>query len=240
MFPVLITRPEPSAKQTAEMFQKAGFETLIEPLLEIIPATKILNDLKKFQAIVTTSAMAIRTLAELSTVRDVPLWCVGKSSYEVAKKLGYKVIHYPEGDENANSLFQMIKKEINPKNGPIFYAAGDITKVDIKNLLMKSKFEVDREIIYQSKMKGNLSFKAKTFLEQKPKGAITFYSERTLRAFLTLCEKERIQFAFDRFIALSLSDAISNEVEKLPWLQVITASTTSQLIVNLKKAVTFE
>ena len=238
MFSVLITRPKPSALSTAKMFQSAGFETLIEPLLEIIPATVLLNDLKKYQAVVATSAMAIRALASLSDQREVSLWCVGNASYEVAKKLGYKKIHFPKGGENAQSLFAAIKKELSPKEGPIFYAAGETTRVDLKKLLMSSQFEVDREVLYESKMSAEISLKTKDFLEQKSEGAITFYSPRTFKAFLNICERQRIQFAFDRFIALSLSDVISAEVEKLPWLQVITASTTTQLVANLKRIVT--
>jgi uroporphyrinogen-III synthase len=237
MFSVLITRPQPSASQTAAVFRKAGFKTLIEPLLEIVHSENLSHDLKKYQAVVVTSAMAIRILAQLSKKREIPLWCVGRVSCEMAKRLGYKNIYYSEGNENAHSLFLTIKKELNPKDGPIFYAAADITRVDLEKLLTECNFEVNREVIYQSKMKHEFSSKIKMFLEQESKGAVTFYSRRTYEAFLSVCEKERIQFAFDRFIALSLSEVISAEVEKLPWLQVITASTTAQLIVNLKRVV---
>ena len=55
--------------------------------------------------------------------------------------------------------------------------------------------------------------------------------------FLKLCKKEPALLQYERFIALSLSAAISKELEKLPWVKIITASTVTQLIVNVRKIV---
>ena len=239
---VLLTRPGGASDKTAAAFQGAGALVIKEPLMDIIQVQAPDVSLKKYQAILTTSSFAIHSLARLSPERHVPLWCVGDSSKQTALSLGFQTVHNPSlNDENADGLISAIRETIDPNQGPLLYAKGDPVRHDLKQTLKTFGYWVDDITLYKSLAREAFSDKAKAFLSEKPvlpmvKG-ITFYSPRTADIFLNLCEKAGIRPPFEHFIALSLSEAISKQLEKFCWFRIITASTTSSLIANVKEQI---
>lgn len=237
-FSVLLTRPEPVLTKTADLFHGAGIHVVKEPLMEIIPVDSLCFFLKPYQAVLTTSAMAIRAFAQISPERGIPLWCVGEVSKQTALELGFKNVHTPPigAEENAQSLIETIKENLHPGECPLLYIRGDHIQTDLKGILNSFGYIIDSMILYKSKAKENFSNEARDFLlteKKKSFRGITFFSLRTVDIFLNLCEKEDVMPQYERLIALSLSVAISKELEKLPWFKIITASTTAQLIANV-------
>ncbi|MBY0280835.1 MAG: uroporphyrinogen-III synthase [Alphaproteobacteria bacterium] len=236
-FSVLLTRPEPVLTKTTSLFEAKGIDVIKEPMMEIIPVKSFNLKLEPYQAILSTSSMAIRAFAELSRERDIPLWCVGEISKQTALELGFKNVYTPKGpDENAESLIATLKETLNFNQGSLLYIRGDHIQTDLKGILNRFGYIIDSMILYKSRAKERFSNQAKDFLLAKDKNSlsgITFLSVRTVDIFLKLCQKEGIVPQYERFIALSLSGSISKELEQLPWFKIITASTTAQLIANL-------
>ncbi|MBY0461715.1 MAG: uroporphyrinogen-III synthase [Alphaproteobacteria bacterium] len=236
-FSILLTRPEPVLTKTASRFNDAGIDVIKEPLMEIIPVPSFNLTVERYQAILTTSSMAIRAFAKLSPERYIPLWCVGEVSKQTALKLGFKSIYVPQGfDENAQGLIAAIKETLNFDQGPLLYIRGDHIQADLKGILNSFGYIIDSMILYKSIAKESFSNKARDFLLTKNKNSlrgITFFSLRTVDIFLNLCQKEGAVPQYEQFIALSLSAAISKKLEALPWFKIITASTTAQLIANV-------
>lgn len=239
---VLLTRPDGVSDKTAAAFQSAGMDVIKEPLMDIIQVQVPNIRFKKYQAILTTSSFAIHSLARLSPERRIPFWCVGDSSRQTAVDFGFQTIHNPgPNDENADGLISAIRKTVDPNQGPLLYAKGDPVRHNLKQTLKTFGYRVDDITLYKSLARKAFSDRAKAFLSEKPvppmvKG-ITFYSPRTADIFLNLCEKTGINPPFEHFIALSLSEAISKQLEKFCWLRIITASTTSSLIANVKEQI---
>lgn len=236
-FSVLVTRPEPAATQTANLLGAARIKAIKEPLLEISLLNASSLSLDTYQAIITTSAMAIRALSRISTNRNVPLWCVGEASKQTALELGFKNIFTPEdGEENAQNLILSIRKNLQLDKGSFLYIRGDHIQTDLKGILNTFGCKIDSMILYKSRPKESFSSQARDFLlslnDFGLKG-ITFFSLRTVDIFLKLCHQEGIFLAYERFVALSLSAAITKQLEKFPWFKIITASTTTQLIANV-------
>lgn len=236
-FSVLLTRPEPILSKSEALFHNAGIDVVKEPLMEIIPVNSFNLLLESYQAILTTSSMAIRAFAQVNSERDMPLWCVGGVSKQTALELGFKNVYVPIGfDENAQGLITAIKETLNSNQGPLLYIRGDHVQTDLKGILNSFGYIIDSMILYKSKARENFSSQARDFLLAENKDSlrgITFFSLRTVDIFLKLCQKERVVPPYERFIALSLSAALSKELEKLPWFKIITASTTTQLIANV-------
>ena len=236
-FSVLLTRPEPVSHKTAALFEASGIEVLKEPLMGIVPVPCSGLLLKPYQAILATSSIAIRAFACLSSDRDIPLWCVGEISKQTALELGFKNIYIPAGrEENARGLIELIKETADPNLGPLLYIRGDHIQTDLKEILNTFGYIIDSIVLYKTESRESFSDRARQFLltiEENNLKAVTFFSLRTVDIFLKLCQKDSVAPAYEKLIALSLSDAISKELAKLPWFKIITASTTVQLIANV-------
>lgn len=236
-FSVLLTRPEPVATQTAELFSAAGIKVIKEPLMEISMLKAPSLSLDTYQAIITTSAMAIRALSKICANRNMPLWCVGEASQQIAQDLGFKEIYTPQGyAENAQGLIESIKENVHLDKGPLLYIRGNCIQTDLKEILNGFGYKIDSMILYNSNPKDAFSDQARDFLSARKdyglKG-VTFFSLRTVDIFFRLCEKEKVFPQYEKLIALSLSAAITKQLEKFAWFKIITASTTAQLIANV-------
>lgn len=231
---VLITRPEPVATQMANDWRAAGFESIIEPLINITFTTKLIFDPLDYDLIIVTSAMAIRALSSLTSQRDFSLWCVGGASKNLANELGFSNVYSPSSSENAQTLIEEVKIQIT-FSSKILYLAGDITKVDVKRELEKEGFKIDKDIVYHSIPQQSFSLETLSLIQKSSKLAITFYSARTFEIFYALCQHYGILDACAQHIALCLSEEIAKKVGIIPWQRIITASTTANLIANLKE-----
>src|ERR1700686_4211230 len=84
----LVTRPRAEAESLAEALAARGIDAIIEPLLEIHYRSEPPPDLAGVQAVLCTSANAVRALARLTGERAVPLFAVGEASAARARDAG--------------------------------------------------------------------------------------------------------------------------------------------------------
>lgn len=94
MRPLVILRPEPGASATAARARKLGIEHVIkQPLFSVSPVSWAVPDPESFDALVLTSANAIRHGGEgLGHVRRLPVFAVGEATAEEARGAGFDVI----------------------------------------------------------------------------------------------------------------------------------------------------
>ena len=60
--------------------------------------------------LIFTSRYGIKAISEVENLKLKKTYCVGKSTAEIAKQLGFKNICYPE-EGNARSLINLISKD---------------------------------------------------------------------------------------------------------------------------------
>ena len=78
MKPVLVLRPEPAATATAEKARSLGLEPIVVPLFEIQRVAWDAPDPSAFDALLLTSANAIRIGGDqLQALRGLPVHAVG-------------------------------------------------------------------------------------------------------------------------------------------------------------------
>ncbi|WP_407933499.1 uroporphyrinogen-III synthase [Fontisubflavum oceani] len=83
---LLLTRPTRVAERFAARFD-GQIEVVIAPLQEIVPLEVTLN-LASVGALAFTSGHAVERFATLSARRDIPAFCVGDRTAEVAQEIG--------------------------------------------------------------------------------------------------------------------------------------------------------
>jgi len=93
----LITRPREDAEEIAEQLRARGIESVIEPMLAIVPVPHPGLDLTDVQALLFTSANGVRAFAAATTVRSLPVFAVGDATAAAARIDVYNKIDLAPG-----------------------------------------------------------------------------------------------------------------------------------------------
>ena len=89
---LLVLRPEPGASTTVERARELGLDALAAPLFQIEPLSWEMPDRADFDALLLTSANAVRMVGEKSdSLRALPAYAVGEATAEAARDAGLDV-----------------------------------------------------------------------------------------------------------------------------------------------------
>lgn len=175
---VLVTRPLPQARATAERLSALGYAPVLSPMLRyeaLVPPPTV--DLTGVQAILLTSAHAVPGLANATEERETPILAVGDRTATAARDAGFLHVRSAEGD--AVALGKLAATLI-PGGGTILHVRGE--HVSRSPLQYLKNFETSEIVVYRSEQAGELSSEAISALEHRRIAAILVYSPRTAEA----------------------------------------------------------
>lgn len=181
---LIVTRPEPEASQTARALVRLGHAAILSPMLDIVfePGAEVPE--REYQAVLATSANAVRALAgrAKSPVRmDTPLLAVGDRSALEAKRAGFVAARSAGG--SVADLLALARAGLSPKRGPLLYAAGEDRTGDLAGQLAGLGFEVETAILYRARARPRLAGVAEAALRDGTADGVLFYSRRSAAAF---------------------------------------------------------
>ena len=99
---------------------------------------------------------------------------------------------------------------------------------DLKGNLEAMGFAVRRVVLYESEPSRALSRATAAALRDGRIDAALFFSPRTGRTFVRLLSESRLTAVCDRMIAVCLSDAVAEDVKRLPWRALHIAALPTQ------------
>lgn len=109
MSKVVILRPEPGASATLARAVAAGIDAVAIPLFEIAPVDWIAPDPSEFDALLLTSANALRHGGNrLAAYRALPTYCVGEATAAAALSAGFGVAG--TGAQDAAALVERVPR----------------------------------------------------------------------------------------------------------------------------------
>jgi len=223
---VLVTRPEADAAPIAAELAARGHAVMVEPLLTIVAKPDAVVDLSDVQALALTSANGARALAERTTRRDLPVFAVGDATAAAARAAGFAAIESAGGDVGA--LASLIASRLGPGAGAIFHPAARHVAGDLKGNLEAAGFTVRRVALYESEPSPALSEATAAALRDGRIDAALFFSPRTGRTFVRLLTKSRLTAVCGRMIAVCLSQAVAEDIKRLPWRALHIAAQPTQ------------
>ena len=92
MTPLILLRPEPGASRTAARARALGLDVRLAPLFAVVPVEWTAPDTAEFDALVLTSANAIRHGGEqLRRLLALPVHAVGNATAALARSAGFEV-----------------------------------------------------------------------------------------------------------------------------------------------------
>jgi len=181
---LIVTRPEPDAARTADALVALGHVPILSPMLDIVRESP--GPLPSgCQAIAATSANAIRALAahpDVATIRNLPLFAVGDRSALEARRAGFVAARSAGG--GLPDLCAMIVSDLNPAEGSILYAAGDVRAGDLAAGIGAADFDVVTAILYRSIARQRLSDAALHALRTAAVDGVLLFSARGAQAFV--------------------------------------------------------
>lgn len=89
---LVILRPEPGAKATTQAARRLGLDAVAMPLFAVQPVDWATPDPNEFDALLLTSANAIRHGGDgLTRLRSLPAHCVGEATAAAARDAGFSI-----------------------------------------------------------------------------------------------------------------------------------------------------
>jgi uroporphyrinogen-III synthase len=221
---VLITRPRPDAEALAALLRERGIESLIEPLLEIIPTPVPALDLDDVQALLLTSANGARALAHKTDRRDLVVFVVGPATAATARDAGFADVTVADGDVAA--LADLVESRLDAAGGALLHVSGSAVAGDLAGRLGCVGFEVRRAVLYEARPATALSDTAMAAIAQGDIDSVLLFSPRTAESFVRLSRQASL--ALDGLRALCLSPAVADQAEATPWGEIAVAARPDQ------------
>ena len=235
---VLVTRPKEDSQALADALRDRGHEVLLQPLLVITPEPlERPLDLAAVQALLVTSANGVRALAAAltgaSARRDLPVFAVGDATAQAARDAKFAEVTSAGGD--VEDLARLVAERLDPAAGPLFHGAASLVAGDLKGRLEAAGFTIERRVLYRAEPVPALSAEIEAAWIQGGIDAALFFSPRSAESFAATVRARDLAAAASLCHALSLSPAVAEILEQLPWASVRTAEqpTTEALLKGL-------
>jgi uroporphyrinogen-III synthase len=218
---IVLTRPRDEAEGLAAELTARGYDTLVEPMLDIVPLPTPLPDLGAYRALVFTSANGVRSFADRCADRALPAYAVGMRTADSLRKAGFTDVRGAWGD--AGLLAEFIRETLG-NEGPLLHPTAKDVARDMEALLAPAGIAVDSVALYEAVPATGFSKALVDALYACTIESVLFYSVRTAATFGTLLNELGLAQMISSISALCLSDQVAAEAGKLPWREVMTAS----------------
>jgi len=217
----------------------AGCEPLIASMIEIKLKEDPI-DLERFQGVLATSGNAVRALEKATEKRDVPLYCIGPQTRQLAESLGFTNVKNSFGGHKNLPIF--LARETTPDKGPILYLHGGNVMGNPIQDLANVGFRAIGKRVYSAGPVGELSDEVRAELEKDvPPEIVTFLSIRTFKLFRDVMEKEGLIPKLRSSIAVCISPTVADFAREIRWKMVcpaedMTGPAVIRKVVELKES----
>jgi len=197
---VLITRSAEQSPELARAFASAGAEPVVVPLIELRgPADPssldaALERLAEYDALVFTSANAVRFTAERAGMRKVPLSaaraviCVGPRTAQAARDAGIPVHHIPPHRFDAEGVLEEILRALPPQGRRFLLPHSDLARETLALGLREAGAQVDAVVAYANAPAEVDAPALRASLEGGGLDVLTFASPSAARRFRELLD----------------------------------------------------
>ncbi|QPC42243.1 uroporphyrinogen-III synthase [Kaustia mangrovi] len=235
---LLVTRPRDDSEALREDLKARGHRVVLEPLLTICPRTGAVLPQGSFQAVIVTSANAVRALAahgEADALRDTPMLTVGKASAEAALTAGFTDVESAAGD--ADALLTLVMQRLDPEGERVLYVTGSTVARDLKALMAERGFTVERAILYDARPAASLSEGLRERLAGGRIDGVLLFSPRTARIWAGLIRSAGLVGSLGavRHFCLSqaVRDALDEEIGRADIISSVAEMPDMQAMMNL-------
>ena len=219
--PVIVTRAEPGASETAVRLRAMGLTAIRSPMLALKALDVPMPDLSNIYHLVFTSANGVRFFMDAvggltEQVADLTAWCVGPATTDAARSAGFQRI--VAGDGNADELSDLILSSGERANG-FLHVANSAAAGNLVAQLTSAGREARFVALYETVPASRFMPEAEAALISDAASITLIHSAKAAQAFLALSAGLSMQAN----VFVAISDAAAAPLESLDAQAVITA-----------------
>ncbi len=223
---ILITRPLEDGEATLARLKALGHEAIAAPLLDIRFREEASVDLAGVQAILATSANAIRALERATQSRDIRVLAVGPQTAQAARMAGFANVENAAG--NAATLAEAAARWAKPEDGALLHVQGQETRGGLPERLGALGYDVRRAVLYDAAAVESLPEDAADALQSGNLDAAMFYSPRSARVFFKCVVNAGLAQTTSAISALCISKPTAEALKPLVFREILTAARPDQ------------
>jgi uroporphyrinogen III methyltransferase/synthase len=210
---VLVTRSAGQARELSAALASAGAQPVVVPLLRLAPAAdprpldEALGRLAGFDAIVFTSANAVRFTADRARERGVDLagaravFCVGPRTAAAAATAGLAPQPLPEGGFDAAGVLEAIRRALPPRGRRFLIPRSELARDALPDGLRADGAQVDAVVAYRNLPADPDAEELRDELRRDALDVLTFASPSAVRRLCELLDAEALAAARRAWIA---------------------------------------
>ena len=223
---VLVTRPEPEARATADRLTRIGFDPIVLPLTRIVALHPQAPDPGRFDMVAVTSANAIRHAPQglLGRLTSLPCAVVGERTAAAARAAGLDVAIVGEAD--AAALGQLIAGTKRPGHR-VLHLCGRHVAGGLADALSRHDIVTEELATYDAVIEDHGDAEITAILADPP-DAVLLYSPRAANAFLALLDRPDGCKAVEHMVFVCISPGVAARFEARPEVAPLVAATPSE------------
>jgi len=226
-----LTRPAERAAPLREKLSTLGHDVSLAPLLAITNLEVDIPDMP-LQGVIFTSVQGVQAVAAKESLKIFPAFTVGNKTAGAAVAAGYVQVHNADGD--VEDLLGLIQTHCKPGKGLLLHLAGENTVGRLTARLAEAGFEAKSKTVYRAQAAQSLPSSIVERFVKRQIDAVLFFSTRTAAIFGALALEKGLEDSLQKMDAFCLSEAIAEEVRKIPWRKVHAApEPTEQALIDL-------
>jgi uroporphyrinogen III methyltransferase/synthase len=200
---VLVTREERQSGRMVRALRDAGAEAVVRPMIRLVPpddwaeVDAALDAIASYDAVLITSANAIRFLAGRAEARGVSLTppglqvlCVGPQTANATRDAGVPVHRIPESRYDADGLLDEITKHLPPRGRRFLFPRAEGAREVLPRGLASAGAQVDSVTLYRTLPPAIDAAEMRALLLDEGLDALTFTSPSTVENFVALLDDE--------------------------------------------------
>tara|TARA_Y100000996_G_scaffold93959_1_gene66651 strand:- start:8251 stop:8949 length:699 start_codon:yes stop_codon:yes gene_type:complete len=226
---ILITRPLIDAEDLMGKLFSLGHKIIHMPTLKISSIKSVKVDFKKYDAIILTSANALRNLKVINNDENKLFFCVGSITEKIARKLGY--INTISAGGNVNALKNLIMNSNRiSKNSKIAYLCGDNLTSELDNELINEGIKIEKIINYTSDKITEINDENKRIIASHPPDIIFVYSTRSAESFIEIIKNYSLYPLMTGSRVMCISNKVLQVFKEANWKKLETFEPGEELI----------
>ena len=216
---ILITRPLIDSEDLMGKLFSLGHKIIHIPTLKISPAKTESVDLNEYDAIIFTSANAIRNLTVINEEKSKLCFCVGSITEKIARQSGYYNTLSAGGTVNALKNLIINSSLINEKS-KLAYFCGDNVAYDLDLDLKKEGLKIVKIVNYTSKKITDLNDQNKKIISDHSPDIIFVYSLRSGESFIEITRNHSLYPLMTGSKVMCISEKVARVFKSDGWLKV--------------------
>ena len=213
---ILITRPLIDSEDLMGKLFSLGHKIIHIPTLKISSIKTESLDINKYDALIFTSANAVRSLKVVSEEKSKLCFCVGSITEKIARQSGYYNTLSAGGTVNALKNLIINSSLINEKS-KLAYFCGDNVAYDLDLDLKKEGLKIVKIVNYTSKKITDLNDQNKKIISNHSPDIIFVYSLRSGESFIEITRNHSLYPLMTGSKVMCISEKIASLFKSDGW-----------------------